>query len=77
MTLRDLFIAAVEKPAQMEALVRELVQRVFRIQVEQMAWHGQGTWDANLILENADEDRLLDVLTDFLWQNRHAPGVQP
>jgi hypothetical protein len=70
--IRDLFSTATDRPAQLEPLAQELTMRIFRVRIDQMAWHGRSLWDADLVLGEAEEDLLVDALAGFLWQNRHA-----
>ncbi len=51
---------------------RNLADRVAALFVERFAWSGRAELGADLTLEPADEDALLDGLADFLWANRPA-----
>jgi hypothetical protein len=74
----NLMIAAAD-PGQtdrLNAIAHDLAFRVFRAWVDHFAWHGRATWDADVLLGQAEET-LLDELADFLWENRHALQAQP
>jgi hypothetical protein len=43
---------------------------VLRAAVEHCAWRGRPALGADIVLDTTSEDRLLNVLADFLWANR-------
>jgi hypothetical protein len=45
---------------------------VFRTWVDNFAWLGRSTWDADLVLGESEEDALVEILAPFLWANRGA-----
>ena len=71
--IRNLFLAAGKSPLRLESLARELALLVLRVWVENFAWLGRPTWDADLVLGESEEDALVEILADFLWTNRNAP----
>ena len=49
-----------------------LSHRVFRLTMEEFGWDGPGILGADVHLRNDDDDAFVDMLAEFLWQNRHA-----
>jgi hypothetical protein len=47
-----------------------LVTNVLRAALEHSAWRGRRDLGADIVLDTTSEDRLLNVLADFLWANR-------
>lgn len=74
--IRDLFLAAGESSFRLESVARELGLLVLRVWVENFAWLGRPTWDADLVLGASEEDALVEILADFLWANRKAPAIR-
>ena len=50
--------------------VGTLIYHVVKLSVERMSWHGRRELAAEVALDDADEDALLEALADFLWKNR-------
>jgi hypothetical protein len=51
--------------------------QVLRVWLEQFAWDGPEALGADLLVGQVDEDALVDVLAEFLWQHRHeVAGLQ-
>jgi hypothetical protein len=73
--IRDIFLAAAESPLRLESIADELTMIVFRAWVNNFAWLGRSTWDADLVLGESEEDDLVEILADFLWVNRGTPAV--
>jgi hypothetical protein len=53
-----------------EANPAELSVLVLRLSVERFAWSGQPELGADIALDEAHEDVLLEALADFLWARR-------
>jgi hypothetical protein len=53
-----------------EANPADLRVAVLRLSIERFAWTGQPELGADIALEEAHEDALLDALADFLWARR-------
>jgi hypothetical protein len=65
-------LAAKPQQAELDVVVRALTSRVFTLWLERLAWSGQEFWDADLVLGDAEEDELVEVLADFLWAHRNS-----
>jgi len=48
-----------------------LAYRVMTLFIERFAWNARKELDAQVTLEEADEDRILEELADYLWE--HCP----
>jgi len=56
----------------------ELPRRVVALFAERFAWHGRRDLDADVVLDDhVEEDMLLDVLAELLWDARHPRGPSP
>jgi hypothetical protein len=53
-----------------EANPADLSVAVLRLSVERFAWNGQPELGADIALDEAHEDALLEALADFLWARR-------
>lgn len=73
--IRDLVAAAAERSDRLASLAAALSDRVLRVLVDRLAWHGREALGGEVVLGEADEDTLLDALANFLWRNRHAPDT--
>jgi hypothetical protein len=56
------------------AAPERLMPRVLALFIERLAWNGRVELGADVVLGEADEDLLADVITDFLWCHRHDLG---
>jgi hypothetical protein len=45
--------------------------QVLRVWTEHFAWDGPELLDAEVVLGDANEDDLIDILAEFVWTNRH------
>jgi hypothetical protein len=62
--------AAFESLAEPDADPTELCVAVLRLSVERFAWSGPPELGADVALDEAQEDALLEALADFLWARR-------
>ena len=51
---------------------RSLASRVMVLSVEHLAWNGRVELGADVVLGEADQEALLEVLADYLWVHRSA-----
>ena len=51
-----------------------LARRVLLVWIEHFAWDGPDTLGAEIVLGDVDEDRLVEVLAEFVWRHRHELG---
>lgn len=51
-----------------------LSHRVFRLTLDEFAWDGLPILGVDVHLRAEDDERFIDMMAEFLWQNRH---VQP
>ena len=70
-----------EDTAEVEALPPvELPRRVVALFADRFAWHGRRDLDADVVLDDYDDEAALDALAQFLWEardiRRHAPGSE-
>jgi hypothetical protein len=49
----------------------DLVDAVFRLNMERLAWTGPRDLQAEIMLDFPDEDALVESLAQILWNNRH------
>lgn len=47
-----------------------LQHEVFQLFVQRFAWAGRSDLDADIVLDDLEEDVLVDALADFLWARR-------
>lgn len=64
--IRDAFLSLVEPAADPSGLL----VAVMRLSVERFAWSGLPELGADIILDEAQEDALLEALADYLWTHR-------
>jgi hypothetical protein len=64
--IRDAFLALTDPDAD----PTELCVAVLRLSVERFAWSGPPDLGADVALDEAPEDALLEALADFLWAHR-------
>jgi hypothetical protein len=50
---------------------REFCIRVLRLSLERFAWNGPRELQADIALDDMNDDAALDVLAEFLWASRH------
>ena len=55
--------------------VRKLPSEVMRLNVEYFAWTGRIELNADVTLGEADEDKVLEELADYLWTHRSINAV--
>ena len=73
--LHDAFRGLVESAGATGTAARDLARRVLALFAGRLAWHGRPELDADVALDDLDEDVMLDALAAFLWARRHAgPG---
>jgi hypothetical protein len=65
-------LAARPQPSELAVLARALTFRVFTLWLERFAWSGRELWDADLVLGDAEEDELVEVLAALLWAHRNS-----
>ena len=70
--LHDAFRGLVESAGANGAADRDLARRVVALFAGRLAWHGRPELDADVALDDLDEDAMLDTLAAFLWARRHA-----
>jgi hypothetical protein len=69
--LRDALLQAAGKAPSPEAIpAGQAIYRVMQLFDRIFAWSGEAELNADIILEQPDEDLLLGALADFLWTNR-------
>jgi len=67
---RQAIRAAFESLAEPDADPTEFCVAVLRLSVERFAWSGPPELGADVALDEAQEDALLEALADFLWARR-------
>jgi hypothetical protein len=67
--LLDVFRSVSDAEAAMRTHL--LPTQVFALTRDNFAWAGQAELNADVMLDAADEELALEVLADFLWENRH------
>ena len=68
----ELFRRVQENPQQFDAPQTSLSSRVLQFWVEHFAWDGVEQFGADILLDAAEEDAMIDAAASFLWENRHA-----
>jgi len=68
--LRDVFQASSTSPGPAAAPHERLVYRIVVLFAERFAWNARVELDADIALDEADEEQLLEGLADFLWDHR-------
>jgi len=68
--LRDVFQAFAAPSGPAVAPARSLTYRVMILFVERFAWNARVELDADITLDEPEEDQLLEALADFLWEHR-------
>jgi hypothetical protein len=51
--------------------LEELSQKVFAVWLRHFAWDGRENLQADVVLGDFDEDKITDVMANFLWTHRH------
>jgi hypothetical protein len=71
--LADLFRRYEENASdpEKEGAYSELRMEVFKTRFNLLAWGGRRELNADVVLGDRDDDRLLEALADLLWENRH------
>ncbi len=70
---REIIIDVLQSATNPEAAARtaQLPSRVLALSIEHFAWAGRLELKADVIVDPADEDMVLEALADFIWNNRH------
>jgi hypothetical protein len=55
----------------------ELSQQVCSVWLRHFAWDGRESLQADMVLDDVDEDKLVDAMADFLWSHRHDVQRNP
>lgn len=72
----DAFVARCAKgPSEFEGPeATTLSQRVLRARIENFAWDGPQHLQADVLISDVDEDEFINLLADFVWDNRRELG---
>jgi hypothetical protein len=71
----DLARRASENPADFDRIESAtLLRRVFPLWVERFAWGGPEVFAAEMQIDTAEEDALVNGLAEFLWRHRDSQG---